>query len=467
VGIALLVLAGEVVDGQESAKVADADPVVWLDQVRPKVEEVLGYKLPASPRLQLIGAAQLRSVPDADVATHLRWRFPHLKEDAFGRALDDASAVNNAATVARLMEGSNVIFVCPENQSKLARWDPSLQEAAGPEFLHLALIHETVRYALDSRYDLKKRRDSCRDSEEWLTLETLVQGWSHLVTRRLSRQLGLERSFPLLAERYLHVPDVSPDPGLRLMSQSAVRQRFWACTQGCEFFKHLEQLGMADMEKRVFSNPPRVLKWISRPDLFARAEREHRPDLSATLEQLKAALPASDWSLAPQEWTPAMVIQAAGLLGEQHRAERVVASWDEGRSLVWTQKTNPARQIAISLVRLETAAAARAYFGFAVELHRKRDQLSNNPCGLPLRVIDARSHTVSLRGVEEAVVNDKKLQPANSSALITSRVLLAHVGDRVIEITWHGTPGDLAWAQQVLEVLQAGVSRTAPNERFP
>jgi hypothetical protein len=36
-----------------------------------------------------------------------------------------------------------------------------------------------------------------------------------------------------------------------------------------------------------------------------------------------------------QAWTPVMVQQVAAMLGERARADRLVAAWDEGRSLVW------------------------------------------------------------------------------------------------------------------------------------
>ncbi len=183
----------------------------WFLQVRPALEKTLGYPLPKAPLFQ---GGTFQGVPDPDIAAHLRWRFPHLRDEALAPALADAQAVNNAASLARLIEGTNVILVRPENQQAIAGWDKSLRAAASPDFFKLAVLHETVRYALDTRYDLARRRRACRDGEEWFALQALVDGRAQEVTRRLADQLGLAKSFSLLAERFNHVPDVSPDPGL-------------------------------------------------------------------------------------------------------------------------------------------------------------------------------------------------------------------------------------------------------------
>src|SRR5262249_49510615 len=129
----------------------------WIEQVRPELETTLGYSL---PKLPLIQAANLSRQPDPDVAACVKWRWPHLKDDALARALEDAGEVTATATVARLVEGTNVILVRPENQKSIAGWSKELEKADSGDFFRLALIHETVRYVLDSRYDLAKLREA-------------------------------------------------------------------------------------------------------------------------------------------------------------------------------------------------------------------------------------------------------------------------------------------------------------------
>src|SRR5262249_31735854 len=144
-----------------------------------------------------------------------------------------------------------------------------------------------------------------------------------------------------------------------------------------------------------------------------------------TLARLESAPPAGEWSLAQQPWTPAMVGQVAGMLGERARAEKILESWDEGRSLVWTARGSPGRPVALSVVRHQSPAGARAYYGFALGLQRRQDELSGPLCGGSLKVLESRSGPVTLAGVEEAVRHDKRLQFGAGAAPLPVTVLLA------------------------------------------
>src|SRR5260370_36378607 len=192
----------------------------WLEHVRPELEKFMGLV----PRLPILQPLVLPREGDPDVAACVKWRWPHLKDDALARALQDAEAVTASATVARLVEGTNVILIRPENQKIIAGWNMDLAKADSPDFFKLALIHETVRYVLDSRYDIAKRRQACQNAEDWFALEGLIEGRAQWVTRQLARKLGMEESFPLLAERFIHVPDQDRDPPLRTISESVVHR---------------------------------------------------------------------------------------------------------------------------------------------------------------------------------------------------------------------------------------------------
>src|SRR5205085_4881940 len=167
------------------------------------------------------------------------------------------------------------------------------------------------------------------------------------VTRNVARCLGIEAIFPLLTRCYLHVPDTLPDLGSRAVSQESLRRQHWACVQGLAFFDYLEQHGCRDAEARVFAHPPRQVAWVKQPELYLRAQRSSRQELADALAHLAETVPAAAWTAAQQPWTPDMICQAASLLGERPRAEKIVQGWDEGRSLIWTGKTHPGRQVAV------------------------------------------------------------------------------------------------------------------------
>jgi hypothetical protein len=429
----------------------------WPSRIRPELEKALGYSFSGLPKVVAASDADMRRAVEADLAAHLRWKFPHLKEDALATAMDDGRAVLASATVARLLEGTNIIFVRAENLAAIARRDPSLKDAAGPDFLKLAVAHEMVRYALDSRHDLPRRREQCRDAEQWFALQAIVEGRAQQVTQRLAQGWQLDRTFPLLAESLLHVPDRSADPALRTFSQSAVVQQQWACTHGRKFVDRLEGLGIGDVEKCVFVHPPRGVACIDSPDLYVQTLRGQRRDLADVLKRLEPSLPAPAWTCTQQPWTPDMVRQAAELVGQ--KGERVLTTWEEGRILMFTKQNDPARQVALSLARFGAPAGARSYFGFALELHRKRDELSRN-AALPLRLIDSRSRTVSFPEVDEAVLIERTMQWPGGNTM-PQATLLARKEQSFVEITWQGMPADMDWAGKALaECLRSAEKST-------
>src|SRR5262245_45331800 len=254
----------------------------WLAQVWPEPQKFMG----PLPKMPMLHSDSFARQAEPDVAASVKWRWPHLKDDDRARAVEDAQAVTASACVARLVEGTNVILVRPENQKSIAGWSKELERADSEDFFRLALIHETVRYVLDTRYDLAKLRQACQDAEEWFALEGLIDGRAQWVTRQIARQLGMEEYFPLLADRFLHVPDQDADPALRTISQSVVHRRHWAYEKGLAFFEYLETQGIGDAEKQVFSKPPKLTKWIEEPELYVRSLKSKRPDLGAVLSRL-------------------------------------------------------------------------------------------------------------------------------------------------------------------------------------
>jgi hypothetical protein len=450
-GLAVLVasLAAAPLAAQQVQHPGAARAQELFAQARPYLEAVLGMKPDYRPQLRILTAAEFQRLPDPELEASLHWLFPDLKDDAFRRAAEVVRYVAAVATVARHTEGGDVIHVLPDNLPVIAGWDADLQRVNSPAFLQLALVHEAARFALEQHYDLARRRRACRDAEEFHALQAMIEGCAARVTAQVAERLDTRADFALLAERYLRVPDLAPDPALRTMSQLTLRQRQWAATRGLAFFDHLREKGLADAEKRVFTRPPRVVRWVERPDLYVRAEESKRPDLASALRALADTLPAAEWAGAQQPWTPAMVRQAADLLGERDHAERAVAAWDEGRSLVWLHRQDPRKQVALSLVRHATEAGAKTYFGFAVDLQRKQDQLAGGSCAPSARVLDTRATAVKLPGFDEAVRNDKRVQYGSTGEPLTVSTLLARSGEVVVECSWYGLPAETEWAGRV------------------
>jgi hypothetical protein len=448
----------------------------WLEQVRPELEKVLGYSLPKAPRsdeivslarqvdLEKVLGFYLPKAPrieivslsrqaDPDVAACVAWRWPHLKDDALARALQDAQAVMSSATVARLVEGTNIILIQPENQKHIGSWDKDLEKANSPDFLKLALIHQTVRFALDSRYDLARRRQACQDAEEYFALEALIEGRAQWVTRQLARKLRLEETFPLLAERFLHVPDQDKDPALRTISQSVVQKRHWACQQGLAFFDFLEAQGLTD-EKQTFSKPPKLTQWTEEPELYVRSLKSKRPDLATILAKLEKAPPPGNWISTQQAWSIEMITQVAGVVEERELIRKIADSGPEGRTLIWSDKGNLGHHVALTITRFATAPAAQYYFGFAQRVIQTLDAKQG---------VNSSRQSVDIPGIKEAVEISRNSQPpvppglqgAASRVHLQTQVLLATWGDTVIEITWYNENLSRLWNNQIMELLLA------------
>jgi hypothetical protein len=446
----LATLAGRT-PGQDGG--AAAQPAALFAAARPHLEEVLGARLVRLPQFRVVTPADLARLPDGALEVRLRWQYPDLDEASRARAREAALIALRGASVAAHQEGTDVILVCPDNAAAIARWDPSLARARSVAFLQLALVHEAVRWVLDHRYGLAQRRAACRDSEELVALQAVVEGRAQWVTRQVARRLGAEADFPLLAEAYRRAPDGAAEARGRLLCHDVLSRQHWACERGLAFFDYLDAQGVADAEARAFAHPPRQVSRVERPELYLRAERLQLIDTAEALTQVVRALAPAEWAAGQQPWTPAMIRQAADLLGEGPRAEKVVCGWDEGRSLVWSARDNPARQVAVGLVRFQDAAGARSYFGLAVDLQRKQDELLNGTGPGRRSVVESRSQALRLAGADEAVRCDKRVQLPGKAEPVTMTQILARADDRVIEFTWQGLAGDTEWAQRVLGVL--------------
>ena len=176
-------------------------------------------------------------------------------------------------------------------------------------------------------------------------------------------------------------------------------------------------------------------------------------EFTATMSQLERTMPSSDWNSSQEDWTPTMLRKAAALLGQAERGDRVAERWVAGRSLTWTSKSRPGRQVAVGIIHFQDSAAARAYVGLAVDLQRKQDELLNAACADGRRVVESRSLSVHLKGVDQAARSEKRLQRDANGPRTTLSQIWARQDNRVIEFTWKGMDADLNWAQRVVQLI--------------
>jgi hypothetical protein len=418
---------------------------------RPHLEAVLGTRLDRLPTFRTVTPAELAALPDGLLTLQAAWQYHDLEPAARARALTAATAALRGATVAGLQEGSDTILVATENAARIARWDDSLARVNSEAFLRLALVHETVRCLLDREYGLTQRRAACRDSEELIGLQAVIEGRCQWVTRQVARRLGEEATFALLAEAYRHAPDAEGDGTARVLGRDALDRRHWCCVKGLAFFDYLDSQGVKDAEARAFAHPPRQVAWVERPELYLRSERQGLGDLADALKRVEGALPAADWQAAQQPWTAAMLREAGGMLGEAQRADKVAQGWDAGRLLLWSARANPAHQVTVGVLRFQDAAAARAYYGLAVDLQRKQDELLGKAGGG--RSVESHTEALRLNGADEAMRADKTVRLGDKGEALNITQVWARAGERVVEFSWRGVHGDADWAQRVFDTI--------------
>lgn len=168
---------------------------------------------------------------------------------------------------------------------------------------------------------------------------------------------------------------------------------------------------------------------------------------------LETALPAATWKVEAQPWTAAMFRQAAELLGERERAEKILERWQDGHSLTWTHRSDPGRQTAVGVLRFKDADGARSYYGFAADLQRKQDERLRGGCGSDRCVLDSHSRAVTIAGADEAFCVERRWQPAPKAPAMKVCQLWVRAGGRVLEFSWVGGDGDVPWAERAVQHL--------------
>lgn len=442
-------------------------------EVRPLLEDALGYHFQGPPLFRPVSAADFRRISDPELEAQVNAQFPHLRGAELTQALEAAKEALRTITVAHHRAGTDTLLL-PAQTPWFAQWVESHTPPGGQpgdfrkEFARLSLVHEAARLALDQRYQLAQRFGECRDRNDFAVLQALIEGRALWLTYRVAQRRGSEDCVPLLTERYRQI-DNQGSGGLLLfmlrtwqpsawtlsgMNEELFRQRHWAAFHGLAFFDYLEKHGVADLEQLVFTDPPRRAEWIEDPQLYWRFVRGHIQGLAGALARLQERLPATEWQARAQPWTPEMVRQVAELLKAQDRAEKVLQGWQDGASVVWTQRQGSGAQVAVGAVRFADAASARAYFGLTIDLQRQQDELLNLSPASPQRVAKSQSRQLQLEGVDEAVECVKTFQTEEAKeAPLQVTTLLIRSGNLVILHTWRDLPANPAWALSFFRAL--------------
>jgi hypothetical protein len=462
----VLSLMGNVAFSRQSPALGPAQIVIPSASItdlfataRPHLEAVLAAQLSTVPKFRAVSLDQQLTTPDDDLDAFLRWHFPSLEGHTLTRTRQIACQIVGKATVAQYDNRDDTIMVVLDNMREIAAWEPSLANVNSAAFLQLDLVHEAVRRHLDHRFHIAKLRQACLDAEEDDALQAAIEGQTQAVTHAVAARLGTEAVFPLLAARYLKVPDEAPDSSIEAVSQKALHARYSAAVHGMLFAEAVAATGTRDPAGLIFSRLPRQMTVIGQPQRWLQACEKKEADLAAVLKPLENALPAAQWQPGQQTWTPSMFTQAATLLGAPpEQAEKIGKTWYEGRSLVWSGRSHPEYQVALSVARHITDAGARAHFGFAIDLARQQETKSPNTCGPALRVIESKSAAVRTAGFDEAVRNDKVISFGGGDPMPVSQ-LLARCGNTVIEYTCYGQRGDPALAERLLQEVRKSTPR--------
>ncbi len=155
-----------------------------------------------------------------------------------------------------------------------------------------------------------------------------------------------------------------------------------------------------------------------------------------------------------------MLRQVAGMFGEEKRIDRIAAGWRDGRSIVWTRAKDPGDYVALSAVRFDSEDQARAYFGFGVDLQRKRDEQSSaTSTGALGRIIESKYHAVTWPKCQEGLRNEKTLAAPAGGGHRPAAVVLVRSGTLVVEVSWQGRHAQMDWARQQVDVVLSRLAR--------
>src|SRR5262249_13150908 len=249
---AAAILAAALLVNGASAKpetgLSPAEAAALFAEAQPHIEAVMGYRSDPLPRFRMANQRDFDTWRRAEVEAEIGWQFPDIAKAAgTARAAADREVRQGylSASVTAASGGREIILLW-SNAPKIALWNPALAGVNTKAFAQLAIVHEAVSMALESRYNVTDRQRACGDPDSFFATLSLVKGRAQWVTREVAKRLGTVTAFPLLAEVWLHIPDRLSDPALRAVTQEFYRRRYWMLTSGLAFQDALVKAGITD-----------------------------------------------------------------------------------------------------------------------------------------------------------------------------------------------------------------------------
>jgi hypothetical protein len=181
-------------------------------------------------------------------------------------------------------------------------------------------------------------------------------------------------------------------------------------------------------------------------------------ELKVAMARLVRETNAPDWQVVQRLVSRKEIIQAADMLKEGARAERVLEPLREAHTLLWTPAWTSNGHVALHAHRFDDEAGARRYHEFAMELLRRQDEFWSKPGGL-LCVHESRFSTLPAHAnLGQAVRADKRMKTAQCAEPVQVTTFLVRRADLCLEITWHGLPVDESWTLSALRAVLPGES---------
>jgi hypothetical protein len=210
--------------------------------------------------------------------------------------------------------------------------------------------------------------------------------------------------------------------------------------------------------------PPGLAADMDHPDQGQERGAGGARALAGPLDVMVRAATGSEWAGSRRALTPSGLVQAAALLGEEVRARSLLGPLREAHSLVWSLAGGQGTQIACHVIRFQEPTAARRYWDFTQELHRKQDELWNAP-GQPAQVLESRSSFIAAPFAGgQAVRVDKRMKLPRQAEPGAVTVFLVQQGALHIELTWFGLAADDAWTWRAVRYIVEAVRQSGAGE---
>ncbi len=433
-------------------------------QAAPFIQEALGRKVPNDIQFQVVDTKTLATIPSWNVKTFLSWRFPGTKREQWLRTYERCHDLYCQRVVARHLEGTHKIVVVPDQLPTIAKTDKSLRNVYSLQFLQLAIVHEVVRLSLEEEYNLLDKRFDPHSLDDVRIQRSLIEGRAQWVTQHVARRLKTDSYFPLLK----HVWDVAAkakirENGLHDAWQATVQMQRDSYGKGLAFFHLMTRVRPPVHEAQIFQNPPQQWAWIENPRGYLAVLPRGDLGLRKVITKLQTQAVLKGWKARQQAWTPNLLVQVGELLEAKDRAATIARHWVDGHSLIWVQTANPTVNIALNVTRYDAAESARAYYGFALDLQRKREEYLAKALGNSAVVGKSRVRGINLSGVDDAMSITTLVE--GDSNQTPSGMVLARKGPVVIEVHFRGISTDVRWAEDAIHRTLRAVRITEDPSR--